>query len=75
MTKKKRKMFLQNGLCAGRWSCKNVNTENCNPLPDKKGKKYKDFVECDNYETDKEKARFDFEEDMREDDRHTDPSE
>lgn len=36
---------LQNGLCALRWSCKNLNKRVCNPLPESNEK----YVECKSY--------------------------
>ena len=40
------KIELQNGLCALRFGCKNVNKEYCDVLPDTK----KDYVECSHYQ-------------------------
>ena len=40
------KLPLQNYICAGRHSCKNINTENCKSIPKKKER----FIECDYYE-------------------------
>jgi len=43
--KKREKIHLQAGACAGRYSCENINKECCNDLP----KEGEDFVECEYY--------------------------
>ena len=40
------RLSLQNGVCAGRWNCKNNNKDVCKPLPKNK----ENFIECDYYE-------------------------
>ena len=38
------RVHIQNGVCAGRWSCANFNKDCCQALPDKEG-----ILECENY--------------------------
>lgn len=39
------RLGLQNGACAGRWNCKNLDKECCHPMPENNN----DFIDCNHY--------------------------